>query len=114
MYTIPENSIIGSRKNLTSCHEIAETKAFSMILRIPKIREGEMKAIRVFSGAKSGLSIQNDPKTRFLFYRVSRSPGSVAYFHPVIFTKSISLKTVAGGGSNFFPYVKIREFCEVY
>ncbi len=74
-----------------------------MILRIPKISEREMEAKPVFSGAKSARSIQNDQKTRFLFPERFRSPGSVGYFHLVIFTKSISLKTVAGG-SNFFPY----------
>ena len=100
--SIPETSKIGSRKSHLSCLEIAETKGFSMILRIPKICEREMEAKPVFSGAKSALSVQNNQKTRFLDCDCFRSPGSVGYFHLVIFTRSISLKTVARG-SNFFP-----------
>ena len=104
--SIPETSKIGSRKNHSGCLKIAETKGFSVILRIPKICGREMEAKPVFSGAKSALSIQNDPKTRFLVSPPPPhgSPGSVCYFHPVIFRKSISLKMVAGG-SHFFPDV---------
>ena len=64
--SIPETSKIGSRKSHLSCLEIAETKGFSMILRIPKICGREMEAKPVFSGAKSALSIQNDQKTHSL------------------------------------------------
>ena len=56
--SIPETSKIGSRKSHLSCLEIAETKWFSMILRIPKICEREMEANPVFPGAKSALSVQ--------------------------------------------------------
>ena len=79
-----------------------------MILKIPEIREGEMKAKLVFSGAKSALSIQNDQKTHSLVVTDSRSPGSVAYFRLLIFTKRILLKTVAGG-ANFFPNDRTSE-----
>ena len=106
MYTIPENSRNGSRKKLEIGHEIAYTKVFSVILRIPEFREGEMKVIPGFSGAKSVHSIQNDQKMHFLFLTDSRSPGSVGYFRLLIFTKSISFKTVAGG-SHFFPYENV-------
>ena len=101
MYTIPENSRNESRKKLKTGREIAYTKVFQVILKIPEIREGEMKAMLVFSGAKSALSIQNDPKTHSLTITLSRSPGSVAYFRLLIFTKRILLKTVAGGRVSF-------------
>ena len=104
--SIPETSKIGSRKNHSGCLKIAETKGFSVILRIPKICGREMEAKPVFSGAKSALSIQNDQKTCFLVSACFRSPGSVSYFHLVIFTKSISLKTVAGGGVTFLSTSK--------
>ena len=45
--------------------------------------------------------LKNKPTFFFLTYTVSRSPGSVAYFRLLIFTKSILLKTVAGGGGKF-------------
>ena len=111
MYTIPENSRNGSRKKLKTGREIAYTKVFSVILKIPEIREGEMKAMLVFSGAKSALSIQNDQKTHFLTFTLPRSPGSVAYFRLLIFTKRILLKTVAGGGQISFQVGLFREIC---
>ena len=110
MYTIPENSINGSRKKLESCREIAQAKGFSVILRIPKIREGEMKANHVFSGTKSARSIQNDQKTCFLVSAPPRIAWLSRLFSSAdIYEEHLAQNSGGGGHISFQMWKKLLK-----